>query len=290
MMRYWYWLLKREGYPPGVLFSVLLHGGLLLFIYHKQAQADQFVRLETPNYITATVIKENPQRTKRLQELQLLQQQQQQAEQRERDRQRAAELERQRQAEAERQKQAEAEQQKQAEAERQQRAETERRRVAEAERQKQAEAERQQQAEAERQRQAEAERQRQAEAERQRQAELQRQQQAAAQVAEEAAAAQQDLVSQYAAMIHDLVSRNWVRPPSARNGMTAVVEIRTTPVGDITSRNIIQSSGDAAFDRSVEQAISRVGSLPELRELPSAVYERNFRVFSLIFRPEDLLR
>ncbi|HWK55206.1 MAG TPA: cell envelope integrity protein TolA [Hyphomicrobiales bacterium] len=288
-MTYWYWLLKREGYPPGVLFSLLLHGGLLLFIYYKQAQADQFVRLETPTYITASVIKENPQRVRRLEELQLLQQQQQ-AQQRERERQRAAEAERQKQAETERQRVAEAERQKQAEAERQKQATAERQRVAEAERQKQAEAERQQQAEAERQRVAEAERQRQAETERQRQAEQQRQQQAAAQAADEAAAVQQDLVSQYAALIHDLISRNWVIPPGARNGMMAVVEIRTTPVGDIISKNITQSSGNPAFDRSVEQAITRVGSLPELRELPNAVYERNFRVFSLIFRPEDLLR
>ncbi|MDR2213601.1 MAG: cell envelope integrity protein TolA, partial [Pseudomonadales bacterium] len=165
----------------------------------------------------------------------------------------------------------------------------ERQRQAEAERQRQAEAEKQRQAEAEKQRQAEAETERQAEAERQRQAEAaeaerQRQAQAAANAGAETAA------TNLQGLIVALISENWTRPPSARNGMTAVVEIRMTPTGEIVSITITQSSGDAAFDRSVEQAVRRVGRIPEMRDLPNSVFERTFRAFTLTFTPEDLLR
>jgi len=294
------WLLKYEGYPPGVVFALLLHGGLLLFLLGREFQPREIVNLERPVYIAAAISKENPQRVKR-EEQARRQLEQQRAAERERQRQqeaRRAEEERQRQAaaerqrqEQERQRQAEAERQRQAEAEKQRQAEAERQRQAEAERQRQAEAERQRQAEAERQRQAEAERQRQAEAERQRQAEAERQRQAAAAAAAaEAEAASTNLVAQYAALIADLVSQNWIRPPNARNGMVAVVEIRMAPNGEILASNIVQSSGDSNYDRSVDQAVKRLGRVPEMQDLPVAVFERNFRVFTLTFTPEDLLR
>lgn len=286
------WLLKYEGYPPGVVFALLLHGGLLLFLLGREFQPREIVNLERPVYIAAAISKENPQRVKR-EEQARRQLEQQRAAERERQRQqeaRRAEEERQRQAAAERQRQ-EQERQRQAEAERQRQAEAEKQRQVEAERQRQAEAERQRQAEAERQRQAEAERQRQAEAERQRQAEAERQRQAAAAAAAaEAEAASTNLVAQYAALIADLVSQNWIRPPNARNGMVAVVEIRMAPNGEILASNIVQSSGDSNYDRSVDQAVKRLGRVPEMQDLPVAVFERNFRVFTLTFTPEDLLR
>jgi colicin import membrane protein len=91
-------------------------------------------------------------------------------------------------------------------------------------------------------------------------------------------------------LIQDLVSRNWTRTPDARNGMTAVVELRLTPTGEVISRSIIQSSGSAAFDSSVLAAVDRVGSFSELQDMPPAIFERYFRTSNLVFSPEDLLR
>jgi colicin import membrane protein len=120
----------------------------------------------------------------------------------------------------------------------------------------------------------------------QREAELARQQAANQQALTE----EQQLVAQYSAIIHDLITQNWQLPPGARNGMLAVVQLRLTPTGEIILKEIVQSSGDALFDRSVLQAVDRVGSFPELKELPIAVFERNFRQIALEFTPQDLLR
>ena len=95
-------------------------------------------------------------------------------------------------------------------------------------------------------------------------------------------------VRTYQAGIYDLVRKNWSRPPSARNGMQARFVVELIPTGELLSVALLDSSGNAAFDRSAELAIRRVKrfSVPE----DNAVFEANFRRFYFLFRPEDLLR
>jgi colicin import membrane protein len=96
------------------------------------------------------------------------------------------------------------------------------------------------------------------------------------------------LVTSYESIIDKRVSANWSRPPSARNGMSALLRIQLVPTGRVVNVNVIESSGDAAFDRSAEQAVNKAESFPELKKLPNRVFEKNFRVFNLNFEPEDL--
>ena len=95
-------------------------------------------------------------------------------------------------------------------------------------------------------------------------------------------------VRTYQAGIYDLVRKNWSRPPSARNGMQARFVVELIPTGELLSVALLDSSGNAAFDRSAELAIRRAKrfSVPE----DNAVFEANFRRFYFLFRPEDLLR
>ncbi|HEY0960983.1 MAG TPA: energy transducer TonB [Pseudomonadales bacterium] len=277
------WLLKYDGYPPGVVVALLLHGILMWIFLPKDFDPADQVSIEPASFVVASAVTQSPQRLRRIEQANTQRRNEEAA------------RERQRQQERERQQQAAAEQQRQAEAQRQQQAEAERQRQAEAQRQQQAEAERQQQAERERQQQAEAERQRQAEAERQRQETAQREAaEASARAAAEAAAqqmsAENQMVAQYMAIIRDLVSAAWSRPPSARNGMVATVQLRLTPTGEIIDRQIVRPSGDPTFDRSVLQAIDRVGAFSELQDMPTPIFERNFRAINLEFSPEDLLR
>lgn len=268
-------LLKGDGYPPAVLLALLLHGALLWVILDKTLSPSEFVKIE-PAYVSATTAKENPQKLRKLEELKKQQTAQRQVaneakarEQAVRDREAAQK------AEAERKKKAEdqrvADQRKKDE-------------TLKKEQEQQAAARRKadEDAAAERQRQAEAQKQREA----QQKAETDRQSLANSQ----SSSADNDLVSQYLGLIQDLITQNWDIPPSARNSMRAVLELRTSPVGDILSSVVIVPSGDTAFDRSVLQAVARVGNLQELRDLPNAIYEQNFRTFRLEFKPEDLLR
>ena len=51
---------------------------------------------------------------------------------------------------------------------------------------------------------------------------------------------------------------------------------------------ILESSGNSAFDRSAEVAVRKVGRFEVPKE--TRLFEGNFRRFTLLFKPEDLLR
>ncbi|EED34337.1 protein TolA [Luminiphilus syltensis NOR5-1B] len=91
-----------------------------------------------------------------------------------------------------------------------------------------------------------------------------------------------------AAVIQQAVVSRWTRPPSARNGMVARLEIQLVPTGDVVGVSVLQSSGNTAFDRSAISAVERAGRFPEVAQLKPNLFERDFRRFQLIFRPEDL--
>ena len=81
---------------------------------------------------------------------------------------------------------------------------------------------------------------------------------------------------------------NWSRPPSARNDMEAQLQVDLIPTGEIMSVTVIASSGNSAFDRSAEAAVRKATRF----EVPSemGLFERHFRSFVLLFKPQDLLR
>jgi colicin import membrane protein len=90
------------------------------------------------------------------------------------------------------------------------------------------------------------------------------------------------------ALIQRAVMNRWTRPPSARNGMVAILMIQLVPTGEVVGVSVLESSGNAAFDRSAMTAVERVGRFPEVTQLEREVFERDFRRFQLKFRPEDL--
>lgn len=97
---------------------------------------------------------------------------------------------------------------------------------------------------------------------------------------------EQKIISQYRVAIQQQVQRTWSRPPSARKGMQSVLKITMIPGGEVISVSVVESSGNAAFDRSAEQSVRRAGILPVPPD--AAIFDRHFRTIELIFRPEDL--
>ncbi len=100
--------------------------------------------------------------------------------------------------------------------------------------------------------------------------------------------AQQDapILSEYEAHIQKKIAQSWSRPLSARNGMQATLRINLIPGGEVASVDVVESSGDEAFDLSATQAVWDASPLPVPSE--SGVFTRNYRVFNLLFSPEDL--
>ena len=131
--------------------------------------------------------------------------------------------------------------------------------------------------------------------ERERLAELQRQKLAAefAQtLAEEQLLlkAQEDEVAanSYRQLISLRLSENWSRPPRARRGMETLIRLQLVPTGRVVGVTVLKSSGDSAFDRSVEQAAFKAAQFIELQQMSPSLFEKKFRQVDVSFSPQDL--
>ena len=90
----------------------------------------------------------------------------------------------------------------------------------------------------------------------------------------------------YVTQIQREIIQNWSRPPSARNGMQTILRVHLVPTGEVVDVNIEESSGNGAFDRSAIQAVRKSRRFVVPRD--ALRFERNFRVFTVLFRPDDL--
>ena len=268
-------LVIYNGYPISIAAAVAFHIMILVLLVWVQSnnRMDSF-ELVQPTIVKALFIDENPQvrnqqilerqRVERIEQQRILREEEQLQEQEEVERQRQVQEQREREQTVLRDRE-ELERQRAQEAQREQE-QLERIRV---EQQREL-------AETERLRQEE-------EVERQRQAEE------VAVAAAEAARTEFELVQSATALIQQALQQVWNRPPSARNGMRAILRIRMLPTGELLEASITQSSGDSAFDRSAENAVYSASPFAELQNLPINVFNTNFRTLSFIFEPEDLL-
>lgn len=96
-------------------------------------------------------------------------------------------------------------------------------------------------------------------------------------------------VQRYTAYIKQAIESSWSRPLSARNGMEVRLAIILVPTGEVVDANVIQSSGNDAFDRSAINAVKQVGRFSKLAKLEPRLFEEYFRELNLLFHPEDLL-
>ena len=267
-------LIIYNGYPLSVVVAVVFHILILSFLIWLQSNNSlDSLELVQPTIIKALFIDENPQVTN----------------QRNQERQRLERIDRERIEREQEQQRQQSETDREAERERQRQEERERSALRERE-----ELERQRAIDLQRDRyQAEEQRQlEQTEAEQRRieeEAERRRQQEVSEAAAINAARNEFELVQSATAVIQQAVQQVWNRPPSARNGMRAVLQIRMLPTGELVEARITDSSGDPAFDRSAENAVYSAAPFTELQSLPINIFNGNFRTLSLIFQPEDLL-
>jgi colicin import membrane protein len=102
--------------------------------------------------------------------------------------------------------------------------------------------------------------------------------------------AQEDerVANSFMQLIRQRLSDNWSRPPSARRDMETLLEIRLVPTGRIVGVTVVKSSGDIAFDRSVEQAAFKAEQFEEIQQLEPRLFEKHFRIVKVAFSPQDL--
>ena len=88
-------------------------------------------------------------------------------------------------------------------------------------------------------------------------------------------------------LIRMRAAEGWARPPSARKGMTVVLQINMLPDGTITNVSVLRSSGDGPFDSSAVAAMKNIGRLTEMQGMKPSDFNR-YRSFKMTFTPEDL--
>jgi len=96
---------------------------------------------------------------------------------------------------------------------------------------------------------------------------------------------EQSEVARFRGLIKSQITRNWIFPASYQKGMKCKVLVRLIPSGDVIGVHIIQSSGNAAFDRSVEMAVNKASPLP-VPKSSTGLFDR-FREVELVFDPNS---
>ncbi len=116
-------------------------------------------------------------------------------------------------------------------------------------------------------------------AERQREADLRSQLQAEEHVQ---ALKSSPAMAEYQNLIGARISRQWLRPPSARQGVRCIVHLTQIPGGQITHVSVEDCNGDDALRQSVETAAYRASPLPAPPD--PALFDPNLTV---TFAPDD---
>lgn len=72
----------------------------------------------------------------------------------------------------------------------------------------------------------------------------------------------QEAIGSFTDLIRAKVGRNWIEPLGDISGLSCVVRVRLIPGGEVLDAQVIKSSGNTFFDRSVELATRKASPLP----------------------------
>ncbi len=93
----------------------------------------------------------------------------------------------------------------------------------------------------------------------------------------------QEAIMSYSGKIRALIESVWRHPPSAKHDDEVTLRIFLVPTGEVTEVQLVESSGNAALDRSAEQAVWKVAQFPVPKDL--VLFEKEFRKFKLKLQP-----
>ncbi len=99
-------------------------------------------------------------------------------------------------------------------------------------------------------------------------------------------AANQREINKYQGLIKNAVTRHWTLPSTEVSGLVCEVKVRIIPNGEVIDVQIMKSSDNIAFDRSVKKAVRRAAPLP-VPSVESGLFDE-FREVIFAFEPRDL--
>ena len=85
-------------------------------------------------------------------------------------------------------------------------------------------------------------------------------------------------------LIRERVTRNWNRPVGVPPGLNCLLRVRLAVGGEVLAVSVVKSSGNALFDRSVENAVYKAAPLPVPGDPKLFKYVREINIK---FDPQD---
>jgi|TARA_B110000967_G_scaffold167055_1_gene175395 colicin import membrane protein len=96
---------------------------------------------------------------------------------------------------------------------------------------------------------------------------------------------EQKQINLFAQKIIQTIEDAWMQPRNIPDGLIANLRLHIKPTGRISKVDLLQSSGNIRFDNSALQAVRRVETLNFFKEIPSALYEKEFKKIAVSFNP-----
>lgn len=90
-------------------------------------------------------------------------------------------------------------------------------------------------------------------------------------------------IERFMALIKLRIENLWRIPPKSDN-LSITLRIKLLPNGELSSVEVVKSSGSSAFDRSAILATKSVSRYPVPDD--TRIFEKNFRQFNMAFKPE----
>ena len=89
----------------------------------------------------------------------------------------------------------------------------------------------------------------------------------------------------YSQKIIHTIEDAWMKPRNIPEGLVANLRLNIQPTGRILRVDLLKSSGNIRFDNSALQAVRRVETLNFFNEIPSGLYNKEFKKIALSFKP-----
>ena len=96
---------------------------------------------------------------------------------------------------------------------------------------------------------------------------------------------EQQEIAMYAQKIISTIEDAWMKPRNIPQGLVANLRLYIQSTGRIAKVDLIKSSGNIRFDNSALQAVRRVETLNFFKEIPSALYNKEFKKLAVSFNP-----
>jgi len=96
---------------------------------------------------------------------------------------------------------------------------------------------------------------------------------------------EQEQIFFYSQKIINTIENAWTKPRNIPEGLVANLRLHIQSTGRISKVYLIKSSGNIRFDNSALQAVRRVETLNFFNEIPSSLYNKEFKKIAVSFKP-----